>query len=76
MEVMKRTYVYKEINNHLIHADVYRTADDIIKPAILYIHGGALIMGSRTWLDPIQTKKYLDAGFTLISIDYRRPPPS
>ena len=74
MKVMKRTYVYKEINNHPIHADVYRTADDIIKPAILFIHGGALIMGSRIWLDPIQAEKYLDAGFTLISIDYRLAP--
>jgi acetyl esterase/lipase len=74
VEVMKSTYVYKKINNHLIQADVYRTTDDIIKPAILYIHGGALIMGSRSWLDPVQTNLYLDAGYTLISIDYRLAP--
>jgi acetyl esterase/lipase len=53
---------------------VYRASDDIIRPAILYIHGGALIMGNRSWLNPVQVQKYLGAGYTIISIDYRLAP--
>lgn len=70
----KRTYTYKTVRDLLIHADVYRTPDAIIRPAILYIHGGALIMGNRSWLNPVQAPKYLDAGYAIISIDYRLAP--
>ena len=73
-ELSKKTYAYKTIGSLLIRADVYRPPDDTIRPAILYIHGGALIMGSRSWLNPVQAKKYLDAGYTIISIDYRLAP--
>ena len=70
----KRTYTYKTIGDLSIFADVYRTPDDIIRPAILYIHGGALIMGSRSWLNSVQLEKYLNTGYTVISIDYRLAP--
>ena len=74
MKTVKRTYIYKTAGDHQILADVYQRPSDILKPAILFIHGGALIMGNRTWLDPIQTDRYLNAGYTLISIDYRLAP--
>ena len=70
----KKTYTYKTTGSLLIRADVYRAPDDVVRPAIVYIHGGALIMGSRSWLNPIQAQKYLDAGYTIISIDYRLAP--
>ena len=73
-ERLKRTYPYKTIGNVRILADVYRKPDDIVRPAVLYIHGGALIMGNRGWLDHAQAQKYLDAGYTIISIDYRLAP--
>jgi len=73
-EPSKRTYSYKTIGDLRILADVYRKPDDIVRPAILYVHGGALIMGNRSWLDPAQAQKYLDAGYTIISIDYRLAP--
>ena len=57
----KRTHTYKTVQDLLIRADVYRAPDDVIRPAILYIHGGALIMGNRSWLNPVQVQKYLDA---------------
>jgi acetyl esterase/lipase len=71
---VKRTYTYKTVGDLRVLADVYRAPDDIIRPAILYVHGGALIMGSRGWLNSVQVQKYLDAGYTLISIDYRLAP--
>jgi acetyl esterase/lipase len=70
----KRTYTYKTTGDLRILADAYRPPDDIIRPAILYIHGGALIMGHRSWLNPVQARKYLYAGYAIISIDYRLAP--
>jgi acetyl esterase/lipase len=41
---------------------------------LLFVHGGALIFGSREWLRPWQLQGYLDAGFVVVSIDYRLAP--
>jgi acetyl esterase/lipase len=57
-----------------IRADVYRKPDDIVRPAILWLHGGALIMGNRRRVHPAQAEGYLNAGYTIISIDYRLAP--
>ena len=73
-ELPKTTSTYKTTGDLRILADVYRKPDEVIRPAILYIHGGALIMGNRSWLNPVQVQKYLDAGYTIISIDYRLAP--
>jgi acetyl esterase/lipase len=73
-EVVRSTYTYKTTGDLRIRADVYRKPDDTVRPAILWIHGGALIMGNRGWLNPVQAEKYLDAGFAVISIDYRLAP--
>lgn len=73
-EVVRSTYTYKTIGDLRIRADVYRKPDDIVRPALLWIHGGALIMGNRGWLHPVQAEKYLKAGYTIISIDYRLAP--
>lgn len=70
----KKTYTYKTTGDLRILADVYRTPDEVIRPAILYLHGGALIMGSRSWLNRVQVQKYLDAGYAIISVDYRLAP--
>jgi acetyl esterase/lipase len=73
-ETMKRTYTYKKVDDLQIRADVYRKPGDIVTPAILLIHGGALITGDRSWVNQIQVERYLDAGYTVISIDYRLAP--
>jgi acetyl esterase/lipase len=73
-EFVRSTYTYKMTGDLHIRADVYRKPDDGIRPAVLWIHGGALIMGNRGWLNPVQAEKYLDAGYTVISIDYRLAP--
>ena len=73
-EVVRSTYIYKTTGDLRIRADVYRKPDDIVRPALLWIHGGALIMGNRGWLNPVQAEKYLNAGYTIISIDYRLAP--
>ena len=73
-EVIRSTYTYKTIGDLRIRADVYRRPGEIVTPAILWIHGGALIMGNRRGLNAVQAEKYLDAGYTIISIDYRLAP--
>lgn len=70
----KTTYTYKVVDNHEIQADVHRYADDEIRPAILWLHGGALIFGSRNGPETEQLDRYLAAGYTVVSIDYRLAP--
>src|SRR6266480_1902458 len=43
----KRSYTYKVVGDCKIQADVYRIPDDVVRPAILWIHGGALVFGNR-----------------------------
>jgi len=68
------TYVYKTVGEHEIRADVYRSPGEEVRPGIIWIHGGALIMGSRKGIADRQLTLYLDAGYTVISIDYRLAP--
>jgi acetyl esterase/lipase len=68
------TKVYKTADGHAIHADVYRSSDDVVRPTLVYIHGGALIMGSRTGIAESVKNRYVEAGFGLVSIDYRLAP--
>jgi len=69
------TVIYKVANGCEIKADVYRTGDGTRtrRPALLWIHGGALIMGSRKSGGPFQSK-LLDMGYVVVSIDYRLAP--
>jgi acetyl esterase/lipase len=72
--VPKTTYAYKQVGGCTIRADIYRAGGTSNGPAIVWIHGGALISGNRGNLHPAQLRKYHDAGFTVISIDYRLAP--
>jgi acetyl esterase/lipase len=73
-EVTRSTYTYKTTGDLHIRADVFRKPDDVVRPAILWIHGGGLILGNRRMLHQSQAEKYLNAGYTIISIDYRLAP--
>ena len=71
------TYTYKTVSDCHIKADVYRPAITAAPTAaIVHIHGGALINGSRRGFRPQQVALYLQAGYTVISIDYRLAPES
>jgi len=75
IEIAKKTFSYKTIDKVQIKADLYRTAENpTAKPVIIWIHGGALIFGSRNDLPEEQKKFYLNAGYSLVSIDYRLAP--
>jgi acetyl esterase/lipase len=70
------TYVYKIVDGLQIKADVHRCADEGLRPAVLYLHGGALIGGWRGDLPQAERARYTDAGFNVVAIDYRLAPES
>lgn len=77
IEVCVRDYTYKTVQNREIKASVYRLPGDEIRPAILWIHGGALVYGNRKQLERFarwELVKYLEAGLVVVSIDYRLAP--
>ena len=71
---MPKTYTYKTVGDLPIKADVYRLPGDDVRPVIVWIHGGALIVGQRGGPNPEQRKCYLNAGYVIVSIDYRLAP--
>ncbi len=73
-KIIKRTYTYKKVGNLEIKADVYRLNDQIMRPVVVWIHGGALMIGHREWIDRRVKKNMLDAGYVFVSIDYRLAP--
>jgi acetyl esterase/lipase len=67
------TYPYKQVGALKILADVYPAVGEK-RPVVVWIHGGALIMGNRSevpgWLlEACRRNKYV-----LVSIDYRLAP--
>ncbi|MEO8127758.1 MAG: alpha/beta hydrolase [Bryobacteraceae bacterium] len=68
------THTYRTAAGCEMKADVYGAAAGAGKPAVLWIHGGALILGNRRGLvRPFHTG-LLQAGFVVVSIDYRLAP--
>ena len=70
----KKTHIYKEVGEVKIQADVYRAADAKVRPAVVWIHGGALVMGSRTGVPKDLLELCRREGYVLVSIDYRLAP--
>ena len=70
----RETLTIKVVDGCEIRADVYRPKDDAVRPVIIWLHGGALIFGSRSKLDSRQRDLYLRAGFAVAAVDYRLAP--
>jgi acetyl esterase/lipase len=69
------TYIYKSTPGCAIHADVCRAGSSAQPaPVLVYLHGGALIYGSRRNLHPRQRELYLGQGWTVVQVDYRLAP--
>jgi len=68
------THTYKVAQGCEIHADVYGYTDGVVRPVMIWIHGGALIIGDRSWIDRLLWYVYQQAGFVIVSIDYRLAP--
>lgn len=72
-DVRKETHVYKRAGALEIKADVYTAGVAAKRPVIVWIHGGALIMGHRESV-PAWLKPFAESGYALVSIDYRLAP--
>ena len=70
----KETFTYKKVGDLEIKADVYRPAGAGPHPAIVWIHGGALIFNSRATIPADENDLFLRAGYIVVSIDYRLAP--
>ena len=69
------TAVYKRAGGCEIKADIFRGPGGGSKPVAVWIHGGALIMGTRKLSpDARVLRALLEAGFAVVSIDYRLAP--
>lgn len=68
-----KTIIYKTVNDCEIQADFYST-ETKNAPLIVYIHGGGLIWGSRKEINQEQVALYNEAGYHILSIDYRLAP--
>lgn len=70
----KTAYTYKTIDDLQIRADVYRHEDTVKRPVIVWLHGGALLLGSRAGV-PKQLRELAEKQrFVLVSLDYRLAP--
>lgn len=73
-QLVKATVPFREVGGHQILADVYRPEGDAVRPVIVWIHGGALIMGSREGVHPQVRELAEQKGYAIVSIDYRLAP--
>ncbi len=71
--VRSQTYAYKTVGDLQIKADVHRFDDSVVRPVVVWIHGGALIMGNRGGLFGV-SEMMLEAGYVVVLIDYRLAP--
>jgi acetyl esterase/lipase len=70
-----RTFVYKKAGDCDIKADIFQTRSDERRPTAVWLHGGALIMGSRRLPQASRMlQTLLHSGFTVVSFDYRLAP--
>lgn len=75
VKIQEKTFTYKYVDKVSIKAVLFQSAeDDALRPVIIWIHGGGLIFGSRTDLPEEQKKLYINAGYSIVSIDYRLAP--
>ncbi len=69
-----RTYSYKTAGGCEIKADVHGADARTRKPVFIWIHGGALINGSRKSVSGPFHAGLLKQGYVVVSIDYRLAP--
>ncbi len=72
--VLIKTFTYKKVGELEIKVVVHRPADEIVRPVVVRIHGGALINGHRDWENDRLCLKLLENGYAIASIDYRLAP--
>jgi acetyl esterase/lipase len=71
---LKKTVIYREVDGLAIQADVFYFGDEKVRPVVVSLHGGALIMGNRRGITGPVRDFALTNGYVLVSFDYRLAP--
>ena len=71
--LVPQTFTYKTAGCE-IRADIYGASEGGMKPALMWIHGGALILGNRKGITSPFHAGLLEQGYVIVSIDYRLAP--
>lgn len=72
--LVKTTHVYKTVGDVKVEADVYRPEGTEARPVVVWIHGGALIVGSRSQVPKPILELCTRERFVFVSLDYRLAP--
>ncbi len=72
--LVKTTHVYKTVGDVKIEADVYRPAGTMSRPVVVWIHGGALIVGGRASVPNNIVDLCTREKLIIVSLDYRLAP--
>src|SRR5262245_57196210 len=70
----RSTHTFKTVGELKIQADLHRANDAQVRPVVVWIHGGALIMGNRASVPRNILDLCRTEGFALVSLDYRLAP--
>ena len=73
-EIKPQTLTYKKVGDLEIQANVYRPENAVKRPVVLWVHGGALMMGSKKGVPKQLTTLCEREKFVLVSLDYRLVP--
>ena len=68
------TLTYKSVEGIELEADVYGGDSKASRPVLLWLHGGALIVGNRSRVPPDLLALCQQDDFVLVSVDYRLAP--
>lgn len=68
----QETYLYAQKDTSALYLDIHRPAEDMHKPAIMYVFGGGFVMGARNeaYMHPWY-KRLTEEGYPVVAIDYR-----
>ena len=72
--LVKTTVAFREVGGHKVLADIYRDDGQAVRPVIVWIHGGALIMGHREWIPKQIQELAVAKNYAIVSFDYRLAP--
>lgn len=68
------THVFKTVPDCQIKADVHGASPGAPRPVVIWLHGGALVEGSRTGIDATLRDLMVAAGMIVVAVDYRLAP--
>jgi acetyl esterase/lipase len=72
--ITKKTFSFKTVGATQLQADVYRPDDMQVRAVVVWLHGGALIVGGRDSVPRQLLRLCSEEGYVLVTFDYRLAP--